>query len=471
MNKNFNLPWEWRQQSQYFITYFGDIYYGLVDFCPGHDDCFFIIQNDNIRILQGLTKEERTLERYRQLGWEIRDRKVIVDTLPRDYQLGTSDGHQTLHGGGRQAWNKAFIFGAGASANCAFGDKIATLKSSSLRPPIGYEIFDERFEEIVGGYPGAKFSIADFEAKGNNIEVCFEEEWEALRYYKNPQIVSRHINIQFYLQELFREISNDITRKHYRKNCYGLFANRLQKYLASRPDERVACVSFNYDTILDHFLQEAFRQPYESIENYFDWHTHQALLFKPHGSWNWGWKFNKQMDGWNRKNTLSEFLYNEQYDLATIYYKLMGDIDQMVYDHAWGIEMSHSTNRLGRYTINKNMIELIASDPSADYFPALLMPYRDKDEFVMHYAHQFAMEIFFNEVKELYLIGWKGNEAVFNRLLKNHAHKLSKITIVNPEAEEVKKNLDNYLDISKCEIKYVKTFEEFVLVELDKIFQ
>jgi hypothetical protein len=80
------------------------------------------------------------------------------------------------------------------------------------------------------------------------------------------------------------------------------------------------------------------------------------------------------------------------------------------------------------------------------------------------------MRWFINEVEELYLIGWKGNEDVFNRLLKTQTRNLRKIIIVNPmekKKKEVTKNLKKHLDLARYKIEVVNTFEDFVLKKMD----
>ena len=119
----------------------------------------------------------------------------------------------------------------------------------------------------------------------------------------------------------------------------------------------------------------------------------------------------------------------------------------------------------GKYSLNKDLIRRISvSDNQSLHYPALLLPYRDKDEFVMPYQMQHALTQYFNGVSELFLIGWKGNEEVFNTRLKTHAHRLRKITIVNPKAAEVRENLERAgFDLSRYEMNEISDFETFVL--------
>ena len=258
----------------------------------------------------------------------------------------------------------------------------------------------------------------------------------------------------------------------YRHNLYSLFANKLHNHLANRT-EQVALVSFNYDTILDQFIEKVFNVSFQNMNDYIDFNNRDVLLFKPHGSCNWGWLAKNKEHIKILNKSFCEGLYIEKKELWEIYYMILGDLNEMVYNKSWGIEKGDNNGK-GRYTINKNKIEVMNQEWGYDYLPAMLMPYRDKDEFVMHYDHQHILRWFTNQVEEIYLIGWKGNEDLFNSLLKSQAHKLKKIVIVNPFEEknqEVSNHLKKRLDLSRYEVEVIKDFETFVLKDMDKIFQ
>jgi hypothetical protein len=157
-----------------------------------------------------------------------------------------------------------FIFGAGASAFYSFGENNKSFFKSPLRPPIGTDIFHTSYGSLIEQFPGAEEIIPFLEDKGWDIEACMQEEWEKAMNSFNPKITSRQINIQFYLSELFRKISNEIFTKYKRGNLYSLFSMKLQTHL-SKPqnsNEKVGIVSFNYDTILDQYIESNFAAPF-----------------------------------------------------------------------------------------------------------------------------------------------------------------------------------------------------------------
>jgi hypothetical protein len=101
-----------------------------------------------------------------------------------------------------------------------------------------------------------------------------------------------------------------------------------------------------------------------------------------------------------------------------------------------------------------------------DSYPALLLPYRDKDEFTMPKSHYFALTGYMGNVENLIIIGWKGNEAAFNKLLGIHATGIKKIVIVDPYPAVVKANIQGILK-NDVTVKYYNTFEDFIQTGLE----
>ena len=463
MYHEFDIPFEWGNGSNNFVTYHGDIYPGNIIFCPNYKEGFFIIPNININTLKGLKPEEQTPERYRKLGWEIKDRRVIpFNPIPSTQNFGTKDNVQTPSRDGRTVWKKFFVFGAGASAHCCFGEDQAKFQKSKLRPPIGPHIFNSRFSKIIANYPGVEDTLPFFEAKGFDIEASLQEEWDEIKSTLNSKITSRHINIQFYLSELCKQISLNTLQKHKRGNLYGLFTTTLQKYLAKKENqyEQIGIASFNYDTILDDFIARDFGINLSDINTYVDWNKNKALFFKPHGSWNWGWSFVENKIPAMEQIEIAKHLYENDVLPANIYYNLLGSIPDMICSSSWALEQIPEAQNVGKFTLNKNRIKSFGNN-GFNYFPALLMPYRDKDEFVMPYLHMLSMQESLRSIEDLFLIGWKGNEDNFNHYIKTYATNLKRIVIVNPNTEDVKASLAKVLDLGKYKFEYINSFEEF----------
>ena len=464
------MPATWHQYYNtpaHFITYFGEIYFGRIVECPGYDDRFFIIQNDKTTEFRNLKQEERTLERYQSMCREIRDVRVIKHIEKN--QIGKEIEFKQISYSD-QIFKRMFVFGAGASAHCIFGKlQDREFRKSNAKPPEGNEIFHHRYVSLISMFPAAKLSAASANSKNEGIENYFEEEWEAYSTYYSPQIANRHINLQFYLSDLFKNISQNVYRTYFESNLYIKFLNKIQRHLAANNKERISLVSFNYDTILDDFIVDIFQEPYKKMSDYINWEERNIMLFKPHGSCNWGWRLRRDRIRDALQTTIASKLYEGKIEPWQIYFNLIGDIGEVIAENSWGHEYSMDKNSRGRFTINKNLIEHITGNVNDVYLPALLLPYRDKDEMIMPYDHFNALtHLGISKIEELYLIGWKGNENLFNRELRKHANMIKKIVIVNPNPEEVKHNLSEYLDLSRYEIEEIKDFETFVFNHLDK---
>jgi hypothetical protein len=464
MNKFTHLPFTYEQGPGYYFTYYGEIYHGTTFWAENRELPFYIVPNFHIREVNEMDHKSRTHEKLKTLGIPITNPEIIIYHQPvgiRDsYKIGIEEPHESLQFGNKLC-KKMFVFGAGASAYCTFGEGIDKLRSSKLRPPAGFEIFNSIYDDILDGYKGANSIVPLFESRGNDIEACLEQEWQDIANAYNPSITATHINIQYFLRDLFCKISEHVIQKHHRYNLYALFARKLQTYLSSNTNEHVGIVSFNYDTILDHYLEDRFRIQFNTLSDYTDSQETGFSLFKPHGSCNWGWsfdgKFRFKNEDINHAN-ISQYLYDNKITPAGVYYNLLGG-NEMINRSSYGVEMHGK--EIGRYGPNKNRIKVAAADEMV--FPALLMPYRDKDEFILRYNQQILLELWIDKIEELILIGWKGNEYLFNEKLKNKASHLKKVTIVNPEPDVVRQNLAPFIDINQIEVVCIDTFEEFVI--------
>lgn len=452
-----------------FITYFGEVYFGIICLHPNFNDRFFIVQKDKNKILNDLKPEERTLEKYQELGREIKDVNVIKCII--DDQIGTDIQflQPAFHG---EKFKRMFVFGAAASTYCVFGDNSTKFRESHLSPPIGTELFSEKYSSIINQYDGVKLSLPFFESKNHDIEACFQEEWEQVKSTYSPGTVVNHINTQFYLQHLFQTISRKVVDEHYRSNLYSLFTSKLKKLVEQNPKERISIASFNYDTILDQFITRVFDQPFEEMNHYINWDNQNVLLFKPHGSCNWGWKIQDKYLKEFCENGLARTLYAKKIEFHTAFFDLIGTPQEVIAQNSWGHYYSNDPYLRGKFSINKNLIEVVPSGVMDSHFPALLLPYRDKDELTMPYDHSECMKYLMeDQIEELYLIGWKGNEDLFNKQFGS-ASKLKKVIIVNPDAETVKINVtkaNRAVFREGVEVTTINSFEDFVLKHMDDL--
>ncbi|MBI1267686.1 MAG: hypothetical protein GC193_09690 [Cryomorphaceae bacterium] len=427
--------------------------------CPNYTDGFFIIPNYHLEALRNLTDAEKTPKRFRELGHEIKDHRVVVEKYPVDphsQEFNSSHGPTISKSG--QEFSDMFVFGAGASAFCCFGDHKERYENDQWRSPLGYDIFNERYDELCTQFDGVKQAIPEFELKNNNIEECLEADWNKYCNSYIPELTYRHINIQFYLQKLFQRISKHTVEKYYRKNLYQLFTGQIKTRISQEESYRPVIVNFNYDTILDQFLDQSFGYSTIQIDEYIDWHKRSFVHFKPHGSSNWGWKFPQEAIS-KLGNNIPARLYRQKTIPAELFYSILGEKKNMVNHYSYGFEKGNNT--ISKHSLDKLQIQVIEHEFA---YPALLLPFKDKDEFVMPYHHQTALGYVMSDVKRIFIIGWKGSEQLFLEKLKNTIN-VKEVVIADPQFEVVKRNLAAYLPEN---VMYTdaKDFESFIKMEI-----
>ncbi len=296
------------------------------------------------------------------------------------------------------------ILGAGASFDCG-------IKNEQVRPPLANALFQDTWIGPLAPYYQGAFQLCSDLAHTQDIEAYFQHKWERIVEHYDPNSLSKIINVQFYLHDLFM----DISRKYMNpmESNYKCLVNLVDDY-SIRTGEHVLFVNFNYDLLLEDAIQQCVKNRFNDINDYVDYATRKMLLFKPHGSCNFIRKLHPsiaeilpQHYEMRSVSTLAEFLYKGNRDLDYILSKLNGDIEL-----------------LGRDELlrNTDTPELVM------YLPQLLIPYKSKDSFVMTEKHEQWMEYFLSQIDEIIAIGWKGTEAKFQDLLKRKLEN-KKVTI------------------------------------------
>lgn len=452
----------------YFFTKYGEVYAGLKWEEMDFPEYTFVIQMDKRKEFRDLKHHEKTLDKISEYCWVLGN-EAIARTLDETRFQPNRKGVNFYSGFRNNIEHKTmFIFGAGASANCVYGSDKHEFQNDNLRPPLGPSLFEKRFKNYYNKYKGVRQSLPLLQNDENpDVEELFEREWKNIQKENNQVVLSRHISILYYLQELLKESSNRVINEYDAKNLYAKLGNKLQKiYSASvktihgrTTAKNFAFVSFNQDTILETFISQQFNIQINDLDDYIRVNESPFYIFKPHGSWNWGWRFPdiSKFDG----NT-SSWLFENNINLFQLYFELLGDPATMIDGSTWGHETSLSRHRLGRYTIDKSQLQLIGNEDLNNYFPALLLPYRDKDEFTMPLQHYNYMTDYFQSVETLVIIGWKGNEAAFNRKLFEKANRINKVIIADPNPDPVEKYLEPILSRPGVTKIVYKSFEDFV---------
>lgn len=449
----------------YYFTIYGEVYSGEVFNEPNFPNHKVIIQRTKIRDYNALNNEEKTLEKISEFGWALSN-NIIADSI----QI-TKEESDSLHG--RQpskSWYQydrrvMFLFGAGASANCVFGTANESFKKDVLCPPLGTAMFNKNLENLYSKYPGVIDALHFLQDEnGVDVEALLEDEWKEISQFGNELVIRRHINIQYYMQELLKTVSQHVLTKYNSKNLFAVLADKLSKKYYRNENLKPSFVSFNQDTILDKFLCKYFNLSFSSLEDYVKVNDNPFCLFKLHGSWNWGWEFPNLE---SKSITTAQWLFQDKVNYHELYYKFLGDYRNMIDWESYPIEVQMNSNKVGKHKVNKSNLSVIIPGNENMYFPALLLPYRDKDEFTMPSSHYWDLHQCIGYAETLIIIGWKGNEFYFNKLLQSNGNKIKKIVIADPSPENVKKQLSFFIK-KGIEVVEYKGFEDFVFNGLDK---
>ena len=95
-------------------------------------------------------------------------------------------------------------------------------------------------------------------------------------------------------------------------------------------------------------------------------------------------------------------------------------------------------------------------------FPQLLIPLKDKDDFILPQSHQKCLIDNISKVTEILIIGWKGTEYKFQELLKkNIGNKKVKVKCVNAGFKDIEQVIRKSLSLSE-----ISHFEEAGVLSL-----
>ena len=327
---------------------------------------------------------------------------------------------------------KLIILGAGASYDFSFDEKL----EHTDRPPLTNSLFDDEYDYILKEYQGANIFASEI-LQAENVEQFFQEQWNIVKNHNAPDLLNKIINTQYYLQDLFLKISANCSFN--KRSNYTSLVSQISKY-EIKNKKQIIVTSFNYDTLLEQALCTGLQYYYSEIDDYIDLNK-KLLLFKPHGSCDWIRNFKTESDLITEpeiNELFSNRLFLEKHSYAEIFKQLESEIK---------IERDPRTT-------NNNSIY-------PKYLPQLLIPFTDKDEFVMPKNHRDSLEHSLDKIDEILIIGWKGTEQVFKDLLnKKLKGKKIKVTVANKQDDSIKELFDD--PENKIEWDIQNTFSQFM---------
>ncbi len=315
---------------------------------------------------------------------------------------------------------KLVIFGAGASYDSihSYYNELSNA-NESWKPPLANEIFSNResFLEIIKDYEGA-LSLKSAAKVHDYIEEYFQELWDFAVDNNDNLSLSKIINTQYFFQRLFFKISNKYC--NIGDSNYDIMSNFAYKY-TTEYNKEIVFVSFNYDILLEKAIEKTLHIEFRSIDDYL---KYNIKYIKPHGSCNWFKNF-KDLEGkgviFDKTGKNNETFVKNLYK-KNISYEI---IERRLEDEIVIRDEFNTKDRFG--------------------LPQLLLPLKNKDEFVMPNSHLNYLKKYLKKVDAILIIGWKGTEEKFQNLLQECIGEMKlEITTVN--------NGDNTVDyvMKKC---------------------
>jgi hypothetical protein len=379
-----------------FVFYYGEKKVGILVESPR--DKFYLVRPSDIK------RFNDNPERLSDIG-EL----VNIDTI-KSHHVSLSA--YTFSGGGESVnlndlteklnVKKLIILGAGASYDFSFD---TTLEKRD-RPPLTYNLFDDHYDDILNNYPGARILASEI-LRSEDVEKYFQEQWDVIRNHYDPDLLSKLVNTQYYLQDLFNTISKKCNSN--KRDNYVSLISRIAKY-CTETKSKVFLISFNYDTLLEQAIGRVLDYQYKYTGDYIDL-KNKILVFKPHGSHNWirKLKYDFAPQDLRQDQLFSSALYNKRLDYIDLFRRID---DEIIISETPALTNNDSLNPL--------------------FYPQLLIPFTAKDEFVMPNSHTKILQSNLDEINEILVIGWKGTEDKFKNLILNEiGNRKIKVTVVN----------------------------------------
>lgn len=282
------------------------------------------------------------------------------------------------------------ILGAGASNGCVQKQDGAT--PLGIDPPLSKQLFDNipEFRKILSAYDRAKQLVYNIRISlRESNSTSLEDELDS--YAAKGQYLSEMVAIKFYLRDLFQKVSDDYLSKIIGTDNYSSLVHFLNKEVM----EPVTFITFNYDTLLEQSIEEITQRRYKKMQDYM---SSKYPILKLHGSCNWC---------------------------------------RLLFD--WDLQESPYEYFSSSGTEPNNPIEV--GEQHQESYPAIGLPLTTKTKESFECPEEMlnqAIETMQHTTK-LILIGWKGREDHFNRLVLSRLNKDASIQIISQSTASAKK--------------------------------
>ena len=357
------------------------------------------------------------------------------------------------------------IVGAGATYDSDWRRRVERLYSKATgdwqqlgiewRPPLAKDLFDEdRFGGYVARYPPSQGLMDQL----RKAAPAVEQELEKIRDLSRDQehLPRQLLAVRYYLRDLIEETvrrwneAKPDKMTNFTRLLTGLEPWRQQRSRDLSHYERVAIVTFNYDTLLDDALTNllpSFRL--RSIDDYISDVRYE--LFKLHGSVNW-WR-----------EARGEIIANREWTAN------QGSASPPT---TWAPTMFDPP---GRYTETGNFF-MSGGGMCLPCVPCLALPIATKGvaDFACPETHLSELTLLLPQVTDVLIIGWRGIEDHFleqwrlTQALKPDP-KIHSVTVVDATHEDAAQNAHRIVYKVGLTPETTPTFETFSSFVNDKL--
>lgn len=280
------------------------------------------------------------------------------------------------------------VFGAGSSFDSAPARPVSEFNLPE-RPPLANDLFADGpfFADAITYFPRCQPIVPYLQQipETTSLEAQLQQlQTEASEYpERHRQIAAIRYYLQFRLLQCERQWFSAIKGI----TNYKTLLDQIQRRLQS--NEQVCLVTFNYDRM----LEQALTSVNVSVANFPSYVAHpQWKLIKLHGSVHWAREV---------ETPINDVISRGDWDIV-----------KELIESAMTVKFSN------RFRINENLP--IAKDGNIALSPAIAVPLIEKEEFECPPDHLDALRTFLPTVKKVVVIGWRGSERHFLRMLAEH---------------------------------------------------
>lgn len=281
------------------------------------------------------------------------------------------------------------IVGAGASYDSLPSFPPAAHPILDGRPPLANDLFADRpvLRESLSRFPACHPIVPYLRSlrSGASLEsILGELRAEAVDH---PARLSQLVAVRYYLHDMLSACEQQWEAAGRGITNYITLLDQIDRWRTE--DERVCLITFNYDRLLENALRANGFLNITDLSHYVlpDRSFH---LIKLHGSVDWGLEVDTPLT------------YGPNSPVWTIVSELTA--------RAGAIQVS---SRFRRVTERP-----IAVQSGTILFPAIALPLESKQEFMCPPEHLEALTTAIPEIDRILMIGWRGTENHFLRLLK-----------------------------------------------------